>query len=239
MSRNRIIIIAAVIPTVVIVVGIFGYLAWKKSLRYSLNQVRHAFETHDLMKFEKFVDLDSVIARFVDQMIDTNMAKQQTNNPLRGNFAQGIIQMMKPQLQFTISQQIKAMVERGADSVNKDEEESTVNLASFFKKDDANLDYKGIESTKKEGKIATVTLAFYQAKTKDEAKLDVKMRQMDGYWQVAELPNASTFIDKVNAVREKLLAEKNKPIVEQMNKSRVYRSIVPSTKKHKSFQLTK
>jgi hypothetical protein len=125
-------------------------------------------------------------------------------------------------------QQVKAMVERGADSVSKDEEESNVNLANLFKKDDTSLDFQGFKGTKKDGKIATVTLAFYQPKTKDDATLDVKMRQMDGYWQVAELSNASAFIDKVNAIREKVLAEKNKPIIEQMKKS----MIVTSAKKY-------
>ncbi len=228
MPRNRI-ILAIGIAAIVIVVGIFGYLTWKKSPRYSLNQVRHAFETHDLMKFEKYVDTETLVTRFVDQTLAEHMEEQQANDAAGEwgmNLAQGIIQAMKPQLVSTVEQQIKSLVEQGSDAASEAvEDDAAVNLAAFFKEnEETNLDFEGVEGTKKDGKIATVTLAFYQPRTKDELKLEVKMRQMDGYWQVAELPNATAFIEQTNAIREKILAEKNQPIVAEIQKALIVQS---------------
>ena len=227
LTRTHIIGITAVGACVVLVAGIV-YWQWTKAPSYSLKQVSNAIETHDLMKFQKYVDIESAVARFVDQTMTENLAKQQASgNSLGADFAQGIIQAMKPQLQSTIEQQIKALVEKGSDSAEEDvADDANINLANFFQRNkETNLEYRGVEGTKKEGKIATVTLAFYQPQTKDEMRLDVKMRQMDGYWQVAELPNASAFVDQVNTVREKILAEKNKPLIEEMKKALSVQSV--------------
>lgn len=222
MNRNRITLVAGA-AALIIVLSIFGYLTWKKSPRYSLGQVRSAFETHDLMKFEKYVDTESLVTRFVDQALAEHMAEQEANgaaNALGADFAQGIIQAMKPQLVSTVENQIKTVVENGVDAATEETEGEMVNFAGFFNKNtETNLDYTGVEGTKKDGKVATVTLGFYQPHTKDELKLDVKMRQLDGYWQVAEVSNAMEFIEKADAVKQKILTEKNQPILEEMRKA--------------------
>ncbi len=195
----------AILAVCIVIVGSILYLRWTKSPSYSLLQVRSAIEAHDLTKFEKYVDLDSTISHFVDQLISKSMAKQQAEsggNEFANSLAQSFIQLMKPKLDSMIEEKIKQFVEKGSGTGSElDAGDTSINLANFFSKD--GILPQGIVSTKTDGKITIVTLGFFQPQTKSVLILDVSMRQMDGYWQVAELPNAYSFIDQMNSIATK------------------------------------
>jgi hypothetical protein len=225
--------IVVAMSVLVIVAGLVGHLMWTKSPSYSLKQVRRAIVTHDLVTFDKYVDTETLVSRFVDQILAEHLKEQQAsdaNAEWSMNLAQGLIQAIKPQLVAGVEQQIKSLVEQG--SVTADDElkdDSAVDLVSLFQdSEDTRLDFDGVKGVSRDGNISMVTLAFYQRRIEEELQLEVKMRKLDGYWQVAELPNASAFIKKAEEMRDKLLAEQNQPIAVEIAKAVIVRSAIKS-----------
>ncbi|MDD5741951.1 MAG: hypothetical protein PHX87_00820 [Candidatus Peribacteraceae bacterium] len=220
MNRKQL-IIAVSITVAVAIIGGFAYSKWTKSPQYSLKQVREAFEKHDVISFEKYVDINDVATRYMDDAIASELGDETEGDDWASGLAQGMVQMMKPQLVNMIEEQVKALVEDEQLPTEEEAEEvDAINLLSFFAEDKQNeLEYTGIEDVRKAGNIATLTLGFHHDKYDANPVLEVKMRKMDGYWQVAELPNAVVFFGELEDIQEKILAEKNAPLVEQIKQA--------------------
>jgi len=220
MNRKQL-IIAVSIAVAVAIIGGFAYNRWTKSPQYSLKQVHKAFEQHDVINFEKYVDINDVATRYMDDAIASELGDETEGDDWASGLAQGMVQMMKPQLVNMIEEQVKALVEDEQLPTEEEAEEvDAINLLSFFAEDkQSELEYTGVEDVRKDGNIATLTLGFHHDKYDANPVLEVKMRKMDGYWQVAELPNAVAFFGELEDIQEKILAEKNAPLVEQIKQA--------------------
>lgn len=60
-------------------------------------------------------------------------------------------------------------------------------------------------------------LKLFYPKLNSDVILELKMREMDGYWQIAEINNLSAFMLKLEELEKNKLAELNKPIIDEMN----------------------
>jgi len=218
MNRKQL-IIAVSIAVAVAIIGGFAYSRWTKSPQYSLKQVHKAFEKHDVISFEKYVDINDIATRYMDDAIASELGDETEGDDWASGLAQGMVQMMKPQLVSMIEEQVKALVEDEQLPTEEEAEEvDAINLFSFFAENkQGELEYTGVEDVRKDGNIATLTLGFHHDKYDANPFLEVKMRKMDGYWQVAELPNAVAFFGELEDIQEKILAEKNAPLIEQIN----------------------
>lgn len=204
MNRKHIII--AAISIVIIVVGAFGYMRWKKSPQYSLSQVKVAFENHDIVSFEKYVDIESVSTRYIDEAMVVAMEETESDDELddwASGLAQGMMQLMKPQLVEMIEQQLKALIEEETVEIDPEmEENESLNVLQLLDEEQqAKMEYEGVENIRKDGNIAVLTLAFQHEEHEGELLLDVKMRKLDGYWQVAELPDALQFFEQIEVIQ--------------------------------------
>lgn len=78
-------------------------------------------------------------------------------------------------------------------------------------------EFKGVAYTNKDGKIATVGLDMFYPKLNSTTVLEVKMREMDGYWQIAEISNLASFMKKLEELETAKLAEINKQTIAEIN----------------------
>ena len=225
-TQTRKVYVVACVIAVMLISGI-SYWYWTNTPQYSLRFVPKAFEEHDLTMFEKYVDMDSLISRAVDQVMDatTNDSKD-TTNPEMQNMVRGIAQMFKPMLATAAKEQIKTYIEKGNfDSVaNKaGKKQSTgpeIDVGDkFFKRGGGDIQYKGVDYSKKDGKIAVVGLKLYYPKLESEVILEIKMRERDGYWQIMEINNLSDFIKKMDQLEKVAIDKLNAPIIAQMQSS--------------------
>ena len=120
--------IAIIIGSLVLIVAAaIYYWQWTHSPKYSLLQAKKAVEKHDLVYFEKYVDVQSLTERLIDQVLDfsTGQKEQPTNEweQMGENFAKGFINLLKPQLAKLAKEQVANYVEKGSFETQKDKPE--------------------------------------------------------------------------------------------------------------------
>ncbi len=55
------------LPVLVLTASLIGY-TYRHSIRFSLYQAYKAYKNHDIMTFEKYVDLDGLLSNLIDDL---------------------------------------------------------------------------------------------------------------------------------------------------------------------------
>lgn len=200
----------------VIVIALLGYWYWTKTPQYSLKLMQESVAKHDLAAFNKYVDIDSVTSRAIDQLLELKLNDpKDVQDDTTKNFAAGLIKILKPQLVAVAKEEIKTFVEKGTtelpDNHNNPKMKELLNTGS------GKAEFKGVAYTNKDGKIATVGIDMFYPKLNSTTLLEVKMREMDGYWQIAEISNLASFVKKLEELETAKLAEINKQTIAEIN----------------------
>jgi hypothetical protein len=230
---KKIIIIITLV--IVALAGVVYYWQWTHSPKYSLMQAKEALENHDIISFEKYVDVQSLTERLIDQLLDfSSEQKEQPSNErsqMYKNFAKGFISLLKPQFAKMAKEQVSYYVEKGSfENENDKDDNPKFSLKEIWNKSGGEKsEFRGYEYVKKDGKIALVGLSFFYHEYNTKLVLDIKMREKDGYWQVAELSNFSNYMKKLDELESKRIEELNMPIIENIEKSLVLENITKST----------
>jgi len=199
-QRNLIVIICFAV--IALAVGVY-YFYWLRTPEYSLKQIQEAVKTHDIEKFKQHVDIDSVLSHAIDDVfldsMDVGDDTTETNV-----LAKGIMKLAKPIFLETAKSTVMDYVENGAVK-NKEKVKKKTNgdvnasvekeLGKKIKMDFFHdLEFEKIGSTKKDGKIATVRIEFFNKEMNQTFALDIKMRELsDGSWQIIEIANLKDF----------------------------------------------
>lgn len=198
-----------------------AYAYWTRTPQYSVNRIAHAITSHDVALFEKHVDVESVSARLIDDLLADVTAKQaETEGSSMGSaLAAGLIQFMKPRLVQIVREQTIRFIETGSfskhDSSTDDSE--SANLEDLSRGLGAKRDsFRGIGHVRTEGKIALVGLKFSNADLDTTLTIEVKMRNEGSYWRVVELTNLTHLTRTMEELRPARLAAINAPIHKQM-----------------------
>lgn len=217
----------------VILLGAFSWWQhWVHSPQYSLMQAKKAFEQHDLTNFRKYVDVESVTARILDQLLDDF---KEENKPvdqweaMGQTFAENMFMALKPQLAKMAKEQVEYYVEQGSFKQTQSQTGSNFSLEEVTGQALAKEnEYQGIEYVKKEGKIATVGIKVLQAKYNVPLILEIKMRKQDGYWQVAELSNLIQLTKKIDQLEIARINQLNQPLIQKIKESLVLQDLKKS-----------
>ena len=215
-----------------------GLYYWQltKSPKYSLLQVQKAFEQHDLVSFEKYVDVEGITSRIIDQALDTSMGQESSEDglgELGETMARGFVTLIKPQLSQLAKQQIAILVETG--NFEAERESSNTDISALTQTelfdfiDLENLEFQGIEYINVEGAIAYIGLKIHQKQYDTDMMFELKMRNKGKFWQIAELSNYADYLNELEGLETKRINELNAPILEAMVKSLVVENIRKST----------
>ncbi|HBQ87286.1 MAG TPA: hypothetical protein DER33_00015 [Syntrophomonas sp.] len=195
-----------------------GYYYWTTTPEYSLKMIAKAIKQHDLPTFEKYVDIESVSTRAVDQLCEVAI-----NDPeeIQNELADGLIEMFKPQLVKVVNKEVKSFVEKGSveTDASQDKEDPVVVKDLLNKAKDQSMQVVGTKYVKKEGNIAIVGLEIKVPGYDKNLVADLKMRDMGNYWQLAELSNLGDVINESKRLEKAKLDKLNQPIVEKIDKA--------------------
>lgn len=222
-----------------VILGAGGVYYWQytKSPKYSLLQAKKSFEQHDLVTFEKYVDVEGAINSIIDQMLETAAEQEQPKDDweqLGETMGKALAALLKPQLIKLAKQQIAKLVETGKleeEHQSSKSGEPDFSLSDIWNKTGGEKTaFHGIEYIKKEGKIAYVGLKFFHNEYNTDLILDLKMRDRGGYWQVSEMSNFADYMKKNYELETKRINELNEPIIEAMRKTLVVEEILKRNK---------
>lgn len=173
---------------------------------------------HDLAAFNKYVDIDSVTSRAIDQLLELKLNDpRDVQDDTTKNFAAGLIKILKPQLIAVAKEEIKTFVEKGTTELPDNQSPNNSKMKELLNTGSGKAEFKGVTYTNTDGKIATVGLDMFYPKLNNTTLLEVKMREMDGYWQIAEISNLASFVKKLEELETAKLAEINKQTVAEIN----------------------
>lgn len=183
-----------------------------------------AVQQHDLSKFEKHVDLNSLYAHAYDDVVYYAFGDPKEANP----FLLGIVQSLKTVVVPIMTEQTKHYVETGSIEDNT-EETSDIDdtapaptpapspktegqqLAEQLKERTGfgTMRYEGVESSEQVGKTADVAVKLYDKQLEHNFILHVKMYELDdGSWRLTEITNLKELLKE----REQATAAKLKQL---------------------------
>lgn len=160
--------------------------------KYSLKQAADAVEKHDLQKFKKYVDLEGVAERLVDDVVAQAASGRSSSNTageMGEALGRGLAELMKPRLVDRVVSSVERYVETGelpAEEVQRQGIDPEVLKENFG----------GVEETTIDGSTALVALRFHDMRADTSALVKLRMRHLDGYWQVAEVANIEDLVDE-------------------------------------------
>ena len=150
-----------------------GYWLFTRTPTYALWQVRQAMRRHDLALFRKYVDTRSVAQSMVEDFAEA------PGPPRR----RGLVELMRPRLTATLETQIEDVVE-GTAVPRRPPPPDAPDLKAMARR------IRGLHDVRKDGAVAVAHFALAEPDgTTTPTFLDVKLRRLDGYWQIFELPN--------------------------------------------------
>jgi DNA-directed RNA polymerase subunit RPC12/RpoP len=195
-------LIAGALCVVVLTLGF--YWAHRRSPEYSVDRIGNAFTEHDYVAFQKYVDVDSVVSRIIDDLA-LLAGKDET-------WAMALAQFLaKPRLVDETKLQICRLVESGSlGDTNK--------ALGLFNRVKGAQDYLGIMHERREGKIAVLGLGFTNVHRQLSRIVEVRMRNKGGYWQVAELSNFSELMQTAKMEEQERIAKRNGPVLAKIAK---------------------
>jgi hypothetical protein len=200
---------AAICCIVLLAAGTFW--RYTRTPAYSLRQIQKAFAEHDYPVFQKYVDVDSVVSRFIDDMVVLGLVADKEDGA-GGGLRAGMVELAKPRLVEEAKQQLCRFVEVGSfGDTNK--EPSALQAFKNWQR------HVRIVSERREGKIAVVGMEFTNVEDRVSRTLEVKLRDKGGYWQVAELANVTELAQQAKHEQEERVAHRNAPILAKIEKT--------------------
>lgn len=178
--------------------GYYYYTSLKKGPEYALLQAATATQTHDLVTFERYVDVDALTSHLVDDVADHSGALTALV-PGGGLALRGGLRLLKPQLAKAAHNEVQRYVETGsleaaqAAAPKRLVNISLLGLAGRVVSPDSK--FKGIKYTTDKGNEALVGLEFSQPRYDTTLVVEVKLlKQADGHWQAKQITNADELV---------------------------------------------
>lgn len=207
------------------VAAVAAYWHWTTTPQYSLSQIKHAVDTHDVALFERHVDVDSVVGRFIDDIMVYSTPELQPDNgaeAMGSALAEGLVQLMKPKLVEIARDQVVRFVEDGSAGMASVKPRAGAGVTDMdLKKASKGLLAPGqigtVAYVRAEGKIALVGMTIHNDDLDQDVVLELKLRDMDGYWRLVEVSNVPQLLAELDALRAKRVEEANMPIRQQID----------------------
>jgi DNA-directed RNA polymerase subunit RPC12/RpoP len=193
----------ALVAVCFLVAGVGWYYRWTKSPAYTIRQIQKALAEHDYVSFQRYVDVDSVISRLLDDVLALNLSEA-GDDDTGAAFGAGMVKLMKPRLVDEAKQQVSRFVEGGGSGGTN---------ADFGKFDDVEKAQKflGVVHDRREGKTALIGIAFTNSQERVSHVIELRLRSKDGGWQVAEISNVRELSREVMLEQQMMIARENAP----------------------------
>ena len=212
-----------IVALVVVIIGIGGCIAYfnfyVKTPEYTLKAVQEAVETHDIDEFNKYVNVDTVVAGVTNNMLDAIIASQ-NNLPEEAKVAMNsLATMFKAPLVASLNDGLNTFVKTGSWEATEDVKDSQgamINSKMILDQTGLmDLTYLGTDyiNIDEENGTAQAGIRTQQNEINQPFVFQVTLEeQPDGYWKVVSVDNFADFI--------KLLQDGRKAYIEEyLNKT--------------------
>ena len=192
------------ITVIIAIIAISVLLFWQvtNSPRYSLKKLDNAIKEHDVNAFNKYVDLDATIDEIIVQTWKHYTAGEATGsrwNEIRSDIGNTLLSVVKPNIKEMIKKEVNAYIVTGEWSGNRTDNGSGISSMIIKiireKIDPGQWDQQSVNYTEVDGKIAYVGLTYFDKSRDTNFLLEVKMRDMNGYWQIIEISNIAQILN--------------------------------------------
>ena len=192
------------ITVIIAIIAISVLLFWQvtNSPRYSLKKLDNAIKEHDVNAFNKYVDLDATIDEIIVQTWKHYTAGEATGsrwNEIRSDIGNTLLSVVKPNIKEMIKKEVNAYIVTGEWSGDRTDNGSGISSMIIKiireKIDPGQWDQQSVNYTEVDGKIAYVGLTYFDKSIDTNFLLEVKMRDMNGYWQIIEISNIAQILN--------------------------------------------
>ena len=186
----------------------------------ALEEIRTAIETHDPVKFERYVDLDQVLGQAFDLYFATAMQElgaqdQDGFEALGASMGMAMVERMKPSLIQATKQSVLADIEDRPPPARLIEQPD---MSEVY--EGASTDWE-VVSVKEDGPIAIVGVRYQPADSNEPDVLELKMTQeCDGDWRVVQIANFEAIIASQQARDAQRAAERAEKLAALNEKTR-------------------
>ncbi len=213
-GRTKLRILATVLLLILIAIG--GSLCYVnfylKTPEHALNAVQDAVKSHDIDEFNRYVDVQNVVAGVTNNMLDGIIASQ-SNLPEEAKVAvNSLATMFKAPLVASLNSGLTNFVKTGnwqTGTPTKDEEGAMVDSDMILDQIGvANLSFDGVENIEinKENKTAQADVKATQSEINQSFVFKVTLEeQPDGYWKVVSIDNFADFIKALEEGRREYM----------------------------------
>lgn len=199
----------------------FYFLYFIRTPAYALNQARLAVQQHDTEKFQRYVDLQSVMDNAFE---DTIKAESKiTNADLFSNpFALGILHMLKPSVVELMKQEalnkIAAKPKQEEKAVDPVPDAMRRNIERHIPLD--KFTFKDLKLTKHAAAEATAALVLHNKNLNKDFIVNLQMlNNENGDWQIKKVDNLAELIIQLEAAKQAKQAAENKEVIDRLNKA--------------------
>ncbi|MBC6991752.1 hypothetical protein [Hymenobacter sp. BT491] len=165
----------------------------------SLYQAFQATQQHDMIAFERYVDVESVTSDLVDQVA----AQGDVLGPLKisGLGLQQAVQLLKHQLVAAAREEAQEYVQTGSLKATQTAPRGglgNISILGFAGKIvSADSKLKGVKYVKRQGREALVGIEFTQPHFDTTMVLELKMLDQGDHWQVKQITNTGQLLKQV------------------------------------------
>jgi hypothetical protein len=186
------------------IVLISAFCCWQimTSPQYSLKQIEKAIPEHDIVTFDKYVDLDEVVDSIIKQAWTYYSSSESPTSKwieIRNEIGESIVSVIKPNLKEVIKEEVYNYINSGPEKDLNSQNENGLSslLVRMIKEriDPEQWEYQTINYVEKRGDIAFLGLTYYDRSKKTNFIIELKMRNMKGYWQLLEITNVAQLLD--------------------------------------------
>ncbi len=225
-----------IIPILLILAGLgYYFLYWCKTPLYAVNEVRTSVQQHDVEKFEKYVDLNSVLDKAFEDVI---LAESKINNDsvINNPFAMGILHMLKPAVIDLMADEAKAAVAGKDPKAQQQTEDQAAenqphkprhnpvtdamrnNIEKKINLEQLKIKDIVLESSQQDQAVVSLLIHHNQLDKDFALKLKMSLNE-SGTWQIKEITNLVDFIVQINAAQKASAASLHKPTLDKLNTS--------------------
>ena len=191
--QRKVLYVVGILVLILVAIGGWYNFYYIKTPEYSMNLLQEAVKKHDVDKFKKYVDLDSLVAHTVDDY----MAVKQKNGKKENAFGIGLVAVLKPQITAMMKDEIVSMVDTGSWEVDESSETADKEIVIL----DVNwkgVNVKKVSYLKNEGDISHLGLELESPALPDAYIMDFEMKKNeDGSWKITRITNFDEYIQKI------------------------------------------
>ena len=196
--RMKLYLLLAVLVLLAMGSGYWYFQVYTKTPDYALQKIERALEEHDQKTFERYVDMDALLDKSYDDLMEGLMdAEQPLSSEAKftvGNFTQ----MLKAPLITSFKQAVEQYVNTGSWTQESEESSQGFEAAQVLEKSGiCESSFRKVDSMAKDKEAGTAIakVRIFQQEANEEFVLDVQFtEQPDGTWRVTEINNFHEFV---------------------------------------------